>query len=212
MNRANYKWTTSIEDLVVNGILIPFYNSFGLERIPCNDPKEQFKDIDCYIKNHPIQEKSGTIYKDKLCFEVYNNIFAPEDRGLKGWGLITEAVRHIFGYRGCRDNNINEKGVYVASVLSKTIKEICESAIETQKFIDIVNSYRFQINNGKKDQFPYEQCKLNNGIEVTVKCNSSEMKNGGVKYAVIIDVKYKDIYGHKNLYKLEGNSYKLIQK
>lgn len=116
---SNYKTDFGVERLTVNNILIPFYKQYKRDRISCEDHDNQYKDIDCIINGKKIQEKSGKFYNEtnsRLLIEVYNNIFAKDPKhGLYGWGVITEADFHVYGYRGTHDKKlIDWNNVYVA--------------------------------------------------------------------------------------------------
>ena len=213
--QASYSQDYGVEALTVNEILIPFYNQFGMTRVACTDKATQYRDIDCMVDGKPIQEKSGTTYSKsnpKLTVEVYNNILATgKDDGKYGWGLITEAYRHIYGYRGTSDKeSINPSEVYVGIYESSVIKKICWEAVNTPEFEEIVNSYTEKLKEGLSGTKPVRlgNCKLKTVGEVEVWSNASKKSKGtGTKYAVTINIPMSNFKGEKKIYKLINNKF-----
>lgn len=213
--RASYTQDYGVEAVTVNEILIPFYNQFGMTRVACTDKATQYRDIDCMIDGKPIQEKSGTFYSKsnpKLTVEVYNNILAEsEARGRYGWGLITEAYRHIYGYRGTSDKeSINISDVYVGVYESSVIKEICWEAVNTPEFEAMVNSYTEELKEGLSGvkSVHLGNCKLKSVGEVEVWSNASGKSRGaGTKHAVTINIPMNRFNGEKKIYKFVNNKF-----
>ena len=215
---ANYPQDRGVEALTVNRILIPFYNQFGMTRVACTDKVNQCKDIDCIVNGKPYQEKSGTFYSrnnPKLLVEVYNNILATgETDGKYGWGLITEASKHIYGYRGTSDKeSINPSHIYVGIYESSAIKKICWEAVNTPEFEEMVNSFAEKLKNGFSivKSVHLGNCKLPTVGEVEVWSNASEKdKITGIKYAVTISIPMKNFKGEKEIYKLINNKFRKL--
>ena len=212
----NYPTDFGVERMTVEGILIPFYNQFGFKRVVCKDKDSQDRDIDCIIDGKKIQEKSSTIYDEsnpKILAEVYNNILAEcEKDGKFGWGLITEAYRHIYGYRGTSDKkSINYAGTYVCIYESSEIKKICWEAVNTPEFESIVNEYKKSLNGRAltdKSVFLGE-CKLKgSGITVEVWSNCSKnSKQTNIKHAITISIPVEKFKGAKKVYKYKNNKF-----
>ena len=213
--RASYTQDYGVEAVTVNEILIPFYNQFGMTRVACTDKATQYRDIDCMVDGKPIQEKSGTFYSKsnpKLTVEVYNNILAEDEAsGRYGWGLITEAYRHIYGYRGTSDKeSINRSNVYVGVYESAEIKKICWESVNTPEFEAMVNSYTEELKEGLSGvkSVHLGNCKLKTVGEVEVWSNASGKSRGtGIKPAVTINIPMKNFNGEKKIYKFVNNKF-----
>lgn len=218
MPQANYPQDRGVEALTVNKILIPFYNQFGMTRVACTDKATQCDDIDCMVDGEPFQEKSGTFYSrnnPKLLVEVYNNVLATgKADGKYGWGLITEASKHIYGYRGTSDKeSINPSYVYVGIYESSEIKKICWEAVNTPEFEAMVNSYAEKLKKGFSitKSVHLGNCELLTVGEVEVWSNASGKDKGpGTKYAVTISIPMKNFKGKKEIYKLINNKFRKL--
>lgn len=212
----NYRIDLGVEQMTVEGILIPFYNQRGNSRVACKDKKRQDKDIDCILDGKEIQEKSSTIYdksNPKILAEVYNNILAEGEKdGKFGWGLITEAYRHIYGYRGTRDKkSINYAGTYVCIYESSEIKKICWEAVGTPEFEAMVNQYKESLNGRPlpKKSILLGECRLkDSGMTVEVWSNCSEnSKQTSIKHAITISIPVREFNGTKEVYKYQNGKF-----
>lgn len=221
---ATYSDMMNVETFTSRFILDPFYKQFGVQPKKAiysdeNGRIKQNKDIDCEIKGIKIQEKSSKEMDGRILIEVCNNILAEQNSGLYGWGVISDATYHLFGYRGGSKKELYKGKVYVAKVSTKGIRNICEDLIKNSEFSNILNHIKSDILKGYEPK-RYREHNLNvlgKNIKIGILTNSSYKKNSNnLKYAVSIYINVKDFISlgkdHTyTLYKLDEqtNKYKL---
>ena len=125
--------------------------------------------------------------------------------------MITEAYRHIYGYRGTKiKDKIDPNRVYVCIYESKVIKKICQEAINNHEFKFIVNDYIEKLEKGLGENKPIHlgNCKLKSAGDVEIWSNVSDQSYGsGIKYAITLNILTDNFKGEKKVYKLYKDKY-----